>query len=312
MTAQQLMNLGVLSGDSALGFNTDRGIADLLEAADSLWLFTPDTKIAPGTDVDSAYITSLQKAGKLVIVKGISTFQETGSDDATETLEDDTMILANQGKYKFTATFAGKGLYYNRAIDSIRGHSNWRVAIVDKKGDVFLTHNSELETYGFTVGMIKNNKLAVASNTTTTKSGVDFQLLYRYELDQYPVRWENDNLDFDPRLVEPITQVWLEFVNQPADTDVVLTVKATIDRGRLVNFSGATFDDWTNETPVGTTSDPTAGDDAITEGTYILTVPALVSANSGQLRLYDTNDNSPVVEVGGSLYKSNVVPYSVT
>ena len=313
MTAEELRNLGACGAGAALGFNTDKGCADLLEAAESIWLLSPSLKI-PGTqDINAAYIESLQMAGKLVVIKGISSFAETGNDDAVETLEDDTMIETNKGKYKYTATFAGKGLYYNRALNSIGGFGGWRAAIVDKKGDVFMTHNDENEDYGFTLGMIKANKLVPASNTAGTKAGLDFQMLNRYELDEFYTRWDNSKLPFDPRLISPVTQVYLSLVNAPADTDTVVTVKAVAERGRQLPISGALFSQWAN-TVGGAANNPTAGDDSVTEGTYPLTLTsALVSGGEGTIRLYDNANNSPVIKVAGDgLYKSNIVPYVVT
>lgn len=313
MTAQELANLGTCDAGAALGFNTDTGCADLLEAAEAIWLLAPSLRISPTQEINAAYIKTLQMAGQLVIIKGINTFTENGNDDAIETLEDDTQILTNKGKYKFMATFANYGLYFNRALTSIEGKGGWRTAIVDKKGDVFLTRNDDLETFGFTTGMIRQTKLQVATNTVGTKSGFEFQMLNRYELDEYYVRWANENLDFDPRLVEPVTQVWLSLVNAPADTDTVTTVKAVADRGRKVAITGINFDQFLN-TIDGATENPTADDDEATgDGIYVLTNASAVSSNEvGALRLYDNANNSPIVDVGGVLYKSNTVAYTVT
>lgn len=313
MTAEELNNLGTCGGDSgALGFNLDEGCADLLQNAVAIWLLAPSLAIAATQEINAAYIEELQMAGQLIVIKGISTFAENGNDDAIETLEDDTQILTNQGKYKFLATFAGKGLYLNRALNSIAGHGNWRTAIVDRKGDVFLTHNPESETtYGFTTGMIRAAKLQVASNTTSTKSGIEFQMLNRYELDEYPVRWANDNLDFDPRLVDPVIQVFLDLVNVPADTDTTVTVTAVLDRGRQEVVTGAAFGQWL-QTIDGATENPTAGDDSGTAGTYVLTVGALSSGEEGTLKLYDNSNNSSIVKIGTKLYKSNTLSYTVT
>lgn len=313
MTAQELANLGTCGAGSALGFNTDKGCADLLLAAECIWLLSPSLRIAPTQEINETYIKGLQKSGDLVIIQGISSFAENGNDDAVETLEDDTMLLTNEGKYKFLATFAGKGLYYNRALHSIKGHENWRIMVVDKKGDVFLTHNPDTaQQYGFRAGMIQPAKLQPASNTTSTKSGLNFQLLHRYELDEYYQRWAIENLDFDPRLVEPVTQVWIELVNAPADTDTTVTVKLVVDRGRKDVVTGA---DYTQFLQVidGATENPTAGDDSVTAGTYPLTVGALSSGEEGTIRLYDNSGNSPVIEItGNGLFKSNVVSFTVT
>lgn len=311
MTAEELANLGACGSGGALGFNSDNGCAALLEAAHSIWLLSPSVVIAPTEVIDAAYIKSLQMSGDLIVIKGISTFVENGNDDAIETLEDDTQILTNKGKYKFLATFAGKGLYWNRALASVEGHGNWRTMIVDNKGDVFFTSHSSGGFRGFTTGMIRQVKLQVASNTTSTKSGLEWQLINRFELDEKYQTWQNEKLPFDPREVESITQVYLSLVNAPANLDVILTVKAVTDRGRADAIPGAAFAQWLN-TIGGVTSNPTAGDDSATAGTYVLTIAALATAGVGAVRMFDNGNNSEIIDVTGyGLVKSNIVDYVV-
>jgi hypothetical protein len=312
MTAIELANLGACGSSGSLGFNTDNGCAALLQAANSVWLISPSVVIAPTDTIDAAYIKALQAAGNLIVIKGISTFAENGNDDAIETLEDDTQILTNKGKYKFMATFAGKGLYFSRALASVEGHGNWRTMIVDNKGDVFFTSNASGGFKGFTTGMIRQTKLAVASNTTSTKSGLEWQLLNRYELDTNYQVWENENLSFDPREIEPITQVWISLVNAPADTDAIITVKAVVDRGRKDVVSGALFGQFL-QTIDSATENPTAGDDSVTAGTYVLTIGAISAGEKGTIQMFDNAGNSGIIDVAGyGLCKSNSIPFTVT
>jgi hypothetical protein len=309
MTAIELANLGSCGSGTALGFNTDKGCADLLEAAVAVWLLSPSLVIAEGQEIDADYIESLQISGDLIVIQGISTFAENGSDDAIETLEDDTMILTNKGKYKFLATFAGKGLYWNRALSSAEGHGSWRTMVVDTKGDVFFTSNASGGFKGFTTGMIRQTKLQVASNSTSTKSGLEWQLLNRFELDDNYGVWKNENLPFDPRTVEPVTQVFLSLVNAPADGDVAITVKAVVDRGRKDAVAAALFSQFSN-TIGGSAVDPSAGGDSVTSGTYVLTVTALSSGQIGKIGMHQANSN--VIKItGDGLYKSNFVDYTV-
>lgn len=310
MTAQELANLGVCGAGNALGTNIDNGCADILKAAHSIWLVSPSLVIAEDEDITLTYIQTLQAQGKLVILQGVNTFEENGSDDAVETLADDTMITTNEGKYKFMATFV-HGMYFQIALGSVRGYGNWRTMYVDKEGKILLTENATGGFKGFKTNEIKRSKLSMPSNSESMKQGLEFQLTERFEMDDYPVVWYPENLGFDPRQVEPITQVHLELVNAPADTDTTLTIKATFRRGKKDAFSGAAFGDWL-ATANGATSNPTAGDDSVTEGTYILTVSALVSGQTGSIKLYDNGNNRDVVTVDGSLFKSNTLTWTVS
>lgn len=310
MTAQELSNLGVCGASSAKGFNTEKGCSDIIEAAHSVWLISPSVTIAESQDISLTYIKSLQAAGQLVVIKGINTFEENGSDDAIETLEDDTMLLTNKGKYRFMATFTN-GLYFNEALASIEGQGNWRTMIVDKSGRILLTRLSEGGYKGFKTGMIRATKLAFPSNAASLKQGLDWQLSERYEMDEYYALWQPETLGFDPRQVEPITQVELSFVNAPSDLDTTITVKAVVRRGRKDAVSGALFGQFLN-TVDGATSNPTAGDDSATAGTYVLTVPTLNAGEVGTFQMFNNAGNSNVIDItGDGLYKSNVLTYTV-
>lgn len=311
MTAQELSNLGTCGGSSRLGTNTEKGCIDSIVAAHSIWLMSPSLVIPATQEIDLAYITSLQKAGSLVILQGVNTFEENGNDDAVETLDDDTMIKTNLGKYKFMATFT-HGMYFQQALGSVEGQGTWKSAIVDKNGSILMTENAAGGYKGFKTGMISRKKLTFPSNTTGLKQGLEWQLIERYEVDDFYQLWQQDNLGFDPRQVEPVTQVELSFVNAPADTDTTLTVKAVVRRGRKDAVAAALFGQFL-QTIDGATSNPTAGDDSGTAGTYVLTVPALAANGVGTFQMYDNGANSPIIEIAGDgLYVSNILNYTVS
>jgi len=311
MTAQELSNLGVCGAGESLGFNTDKGCADIIKAAQAVWLISPNVTIAETQEISLSYIQSLQKSGDLIVVKGINTFEENGSDDAFETLEDDTKILTNKGKYNFMATFT-HGMYFHQALGSIEGFGNWRTIYVDNEGSILLTQLDNGGLKGFRTGQITRKKLMFPSNTTSLKEGLEWQLLDRYELDDNYVLWQQENLGFDARQVEPITQVELTYVNAPADTDTTLTVKAVVRRGRKDAVQGLTFSQFLF-TVDGATSNPTADDSEATgPGIYVLTISAIAAGEAVKLSLYDNSNNYEVIEiVGDGLYKSNTASATV-
>ena len=75
---------------------------------------------------------------------------------------------------------------------------------------------------------------------------------------------------------------------------------------------GVDFSDFLG-TKAGVTSNPTAGDDSATAGTYVLTVPARVSGEADTIRLYDNTNNVNVIKGSdGDYYRSNIATASVT
>jgi len=307
-TVAEAKNLGVCGAGNALGFNTDNGCADLFKAAHSIWLMSPSAYLDPTREFDLAYVKELQQAGNLIIIKGITQFQEIGSDDAVETLEDDTQETTNQGKYKFQATFK-KGFYWQRALASVSGFGNWRTAIVDKTGDILMTDRLEGGSKGFTTGEIINGKLDFATNTTSLKQNLMWQLLERHEVDENYVIFKNSTLSFDPRDVTPVTQIYLSFDSAPANGNTTVNVKVVFDRGRKGPVGGILFSQFLNKIN-GATSNPTAV--TTVDDIYTPTLPALTTGETGELSLYDNANNSSVVDIAGlGLVKSNTLSYTV-
>ena len=56
----------------------------------------------------------------MIILDGVTSFQENGPDDNTEDEEDGTREVTNEGKYTFVAGFK-KGLYNNKVLHSYKG-----------------------------------------------------------------------------------------------------------------------------------------------------------------------------------------------
>lgn len=311
MTAEQAANLGACGAGSAYGMNENRGCAALMKAAHSIWLFSPSLIIPASQDFDLDYVKSLQKAGQLVIIKGVSTFAETGNDDAIETQDDDTQDVTNLGKYKFLATFTSD-MFRQKALGTVEGFGGWKTGIVDKAGTLWITKHADGGYKGFKTGMIRRAKLTPPSNTVTLKQGLEWQLLERYELDDDFADFRKDVIGFDPRQVESINQVVLSFVNAPSDADTTLVVKVTSARGNTGAISGINFDQF-KHTKAGAASEPTADDDeAIASGTYTLTVPALVAGDENTLKIGNQSNGESIVEVTDlGMIKSATLSYTV-
>ena len=143
MTGTELINRGSCGGDSgSLGSNLSGGCLHIFKAAASIWAISPSTDLDPSEDWSVlSYWQTLQAQGKLVVLKGVTSFEENGSDDAIETEEDDTQEVTNEGKYTFLATFK-KGLFNNRVLHSLKGFGGWKFIIVDKAGSILMTQNS--------------------------------------------------------------------------------------------------------------------------------------------------------------------------
>lgn len=295
---QDLINAGLCSLEGVLGTETTNGCVIQIRASKSIWLIKPGESFSATADFEEEK-TRLITTGALVILKGVNTFEENGNADAEETLDDDTMIVTNEGKYKFSATFTN-GLYFNKALASIKGFKRWNVILVTSDG-LFGTKTSTNGLTGFTTGMLQNAKLIPGSNTVGQKEGLNFQFLERAELDSDYAYIA----DTTARKQKGVTEVTLSYVNAPSDTDTTVTIKATLAQDASEAFTGVNFSDFL-ATVNGVTSNPTAGDDSATAGTYVLTMSALATGEDLIYKLYDnTNSRSVIVGADGDYYKSN-------
>ena len=306
MTGAELINRGSCgAGSGALGSNLSGGCLALFKDVKSIWLFANNLDLDPTDSWDvQTYWQTLQAQGKIDVLDGVLTFEENGDEDAVETEEDGTREVTNEGKYTFLATFK-KGLYNNKVLHSYKGFGNYKVALVDSKGRILMTQNSNGFGRGFNTGMIQPQKLQFATTTQSGKEGLLFQFLDRYELDESYVLIERGNLSFDPRTLKGVTQVSLSFVNAPSNTDTTVRIAAVRAQDNKTAVEDLEFGDVILKVD-GATQNPAA--DAAVSGEpsqYDLTgITAFTTGEVIVLGIYDNANNRPIVNKNGNLYKS--------
>ena len=302
-TTQELTNLAACGLGNALGTNTKFGCPFDFGSVSIMGLIRPSAKFVAGSEFNLAAVTALQKSGDVVLLKGVTTFAETGNDDAIETLEDDTQILTNKGKHKFLATFA-QDLYFQKALSSLEGHARWSVFFIDVKGNILMTSDISGNATGFSAGMARAGKMQFATSTTGLKNTFEVQLLDRAELDDNFAYFDSEQLDFDPRQLEPVIQAEVSFASVPTDTDTTLSVKVVAARGGKEPITGLLFGDFTMLKD-GVASNPTIAVYDANTGLYTLTVAAVATGNTLIVNL-----NSTIEVIGDGLYKA--LPVTVT
>jgi len=300
MTISQLINAGLCALGNVLGTEISKGCITQITAAKSIWLLKPGEMFRAG-ETFAAEFERLIKAGSLIVLNNVNTFEESGNDDTTETLDDDTMFVTNEGKYKFDATFTN-GMYFNKALHSLKGFRRWNTLIVTTQG-IFGKKDAEGNLSGFTTGMIQPSKLVIGSNSQGQKEGLMFQFTERADLDSDYGFIQ----DTTARKQKGVTQVTLSFVNVPSDTDTTVTIKAHLAQDQNEAFTGEDFNDFLITTD-GVTDNPTAGDDSATSGTYVLTKSAVSTGEVLTAQLYDNGSNTAVIKgEDGDYYKSNTI-----
>lgn len=298
-TVGELLNKGRCNVDgagAALGAETSKGCATLIDKTQMIIAIAPGAELKNDAD-PNAELDRLILEGKAEILRGVQSFEENGSDDATETLPDDTTRVTNEGKYTFLAGFTN-GMFFNKALHSLKGFKRWNIMLVDDKG--VYGYRTATGLTGFTTGMIQPAKLGFASTTTGQTEGLRFQFLERYELDSD----YGFIMDSTIRKRKGVTEVKLEYVNEPMAADTTVVARAVLAMDESVEYEGASFEDFVM-TADGEAKDPTGGDDTTTPGEYVLTVPALEAGDDIHLRM-------PVHRgPDGDFYKSAGSSYSI-
>lgn len=300
-TISELLNKGkcnVEGAGAALGAETSKGCATLIDKTQMIIAIAPGAELKKDQNVHSE-IDRLVLAGKMEIFRGVQNFEENGSEDATETLPDDTTRVTNEGKYAFLAGFTN-GLFFNKAMHSMKGFKRWNILLVDEKGMYGVETPTGLT--GFTTGMIQPAKLGFATPTTGQTEGLRFQFLERYELDSD----YGFIMDSSIRKLKGVTEVKLEFENDPIATDTTITAKAVLAMDESVEYEGADFEDF-KLTVNSETKNPTAGDDTTTSGVYPLTLATPALEAGDELYLSMPVHKGP----DGDYYKSIGVSYSI-
>ena len=227
-TGAELINLAVC-GESLAGFNMDKGCGLSFKNVKEIWRTPVDFEFDGTQEFDESYVKSLQLAGKLNIIKNITSFPEAGTDNLTETLPDNTEIDAGEAKYKYTPVWA-QDIWLNVQLGKLEGQNNNRFLFVDRSGNIFATKGkTEGNFRGFKTSRTKRGKLALEDAGVGQKQTLEFQLADTYEIENNPLLFSNETLDFDPRLVESIVQAYVSFNSVPANLGTDIEVKVVFN-----------------------------------------------------------------------------------
>lgn len=302
-TVSELINAGLCSYGTILGTEISKSCISQITKMRASWYIAPGEEFAAG-ETFASELSRLILAEKLICIPQVETVSEVGNDDNVDTSDSGIEQTTQEGLYKWELMFKN-GAYFNKAIKTtLEGYKRWNHIIVTKDGAWGTTTTTGGFT-GFTCGQIKTKKLQLGTSTTSQMEGQTIQYINRDELD----------LDFafipDPLLYKQkgVTQVTLSYVNAPSDTDTVLTVKAVLAQNTSEPFTGITYTKFLH-TENGAASNPTAGDDSSTTGTFLLTVAALATSDVTTLRL-GSGSSGVITGADGDYYKSNTLSATV-
>lgn len=269
-------------------------------------------KFADGDINTIAGLQLLQQKGKLIILQGVVEITDNTADDNIVTRAGSgEKVVAGKNPYEYTVTF-DNGLAFHKALSALRSYRQYDIIFFDSKGDVFFTQTKAGEYKGFTLGMFENGKYMMSNGTDAASQSVAFQMINRLEFDER-VSWiVSDNLDYNAEEdLDGYNDVNIA-VTAPSNLGTTINIQvSTVADNHDVSIEGLDENDFLVQVD-GVTTAVSALAAGTNQGEYALTVPALSTGQAITVALFDSVNNTYIINVDGILYKSNVASTVVT
>lgn len=302
-TFDNSINVAVGGSSIFLGSGT-KGTKAFFKEAREIWLTPQGYTFAGNIDVTDAHVQELVADGKIIVLEQIASVEEDKSDNTYEDIGRGVNVLDTEGLYGFKFKFI-KGMFNMQILKSLSGNGVFDMLAVDGTGKVLGTLAPDgTSLKGFTLGIHQQELAEGLLAKNTAREIFKVQLLETAEMSNPAIKYADDN--FNGLNASPVNEIKIEFVNTPSNTDTSVTIKATYKQDGSP-FTGAAFGQW-NVKINGVAANPAAGDDSVTEGTYVLTGVTAISTNDVvAASLYDNANNRPGIIVGGFIYKSATI-----
>jgi hypothetical protein len=260
------------------------------------------TKIAPADDFNLAYMQELQQTGKAIVLSNVVSFTDNTGENETGTRESTgikygTMLLP----YDFTFVF-DNGIHFYKALAKLEGSKNYDIFIFDVKNDMF----GALDRQGNFRGLdcqyvgVGNYKIGKENSQSLMVQ------VSRSDFDNSVAFISNENLDFTAEQdLDGYNDIDIT-LTAPANLATTLAIKVyASSNNKLVALTGLAKEDFLLKVDGAsvTITTLTAG---VIPGEYTLTVPAFSTGDAVALQLYDGTLNASIINVDGTMYKSNV------
>jgi len=259
------------------------------------------TKIAPADDFNLAYLQDLQQKGQVIILNGVVSFTDNTAENEVGTRESTGIKYGTMlPPYDFTFVF-DNGVHFYKALTKLEGSKNYDMFVFDVKNDMF----GALDRQGNFRG-IDCQYIGVGSYKIGKENAQNLMVqLSRSDFDNNVAWIANENLDFT-------AEQDLDGYN---DIDITLTAPANLattlafkvyakSNNKLVPLTGLAIADLLLKVD-GVTVVPTLLASTV-DGEYTLTSAAYSTGDVVSLQLYDGVLNASIINLDGTMYKSNV------
>jgi len=260
------------------------------------------TKFAPSVDFNLAKLQELQQTEKLIVLNGVVSYTDNTAENETATRDSTgikygTMLPPYEGTFVFD-----NGIQFHKALTKLEGSKNYDIFIFDVKNDMFGAKDRQGNFRGLDVQYVGVGGYKIGKENSQSLM-VQFS---RADFDSN-VGWiSNENLDFTAEQdLDGYNDIDIS-LTAPANLATTLLLKVfALANNKLVALDGLVKEDFllkvdgTNTTITGLSDLPNAGE-------YSLTVPAFSTGDQVSLQLFDSLLNASIINLDGTMYKSNV------
>jgi hypothetical protein len=278
------------------------GCLSLFGTPAHLLAFAKGTTVPAATEINDAYLRPLIQKGIIIPLIDASNFEDVSAEDAYSTNAKGIKRLNLKGLPEYKLTFE-EGHEFYREMDKMESYKSYDYWIGDTDGNWMVVRRSDGDFKAFNAGHTtpELTKRQVEGGDPESKSIV-VQFLTRLEWDRQYEILHAENLPFTPQEIPLINGVEIGFDSVPAGgaTEIDITVKLAADRNTGVE--GLLVADFAY-TANGATVVPSAIVDN-GEGSYKLTVDAIVSAQTLTIGTWHGATNSQTADSNGVLYRN--------
>ena len=251
-------------------------------------------------------IRQMQKEGNLVVLPNIYDMVWAPEENQLVTSPSrGFQSLAREGLYSFTAQF-DNGIHFQKTLTSMTGR-NWEIVLVDVADNMWGTEIPNGGGFkGFRTSFFAANPYIFKTGTEGGHTELAVQFARSRELNAHAAVITAEQLDFLPTDLDGVNEVSLQIASLAAGD---VQVRATLqDNDTFID--GLSESDFLVKADGATVAVTTATADASTKS---YTLDAAVSADQRvEITLYDSSNNSPVVETGTAPDEFLVSSSSVT
>jgi hypothetical protein len=236
MAIKDIINKGACGLGEQKGFNVNKGCPIPFKDIDTLWVTPYDITFDGSVDLTEAYVKQVQQDGNLTILKNIVSFDAQNTEVQTSTTPRGYKEKAIEGIYEFKAMF-NENIWFNALLGTLEGKRNKRVLMLSN-GTIYGTeYKADGSFRGMGAYSIIRDLQTFTQGTDAASQGLMIQFEDHKELDDKPVVISPDVLEFDPAMIEPIVQTYIDFTVLPSTGGNSFAVSAVVDRGRKTSIS---------------------------------------------------------------------------